>query len=194
MIDASRYDRELQREHELVLCQGHRVLWRLGEQLREEALDSIRWSAAGGVVGRTVKTALKSARQAVRHAENVVGTAKSVGYHATKPQNAPYIMRQGVRPSISGRLGEGVYVSDTVEGAIAEYNAHHPGLRLKPAVIEIEYYPGVNLKVTPPTRHYEGPLPFTQNADTLTAPSVRAGGTMNTVIRNGTAVPVRRAQ
>ncbi|HRZ46169.1 MAG TPA: Imm74 family immunity protein [Candidatus Paceibacterota bacterium] len=67
VIDASRYDRQLQREHELVLCQGHRVLWRFGEQLREEALDSIRWSAAGGVVGRAVGTAVKTARQAVRH-------------------------------------------------------------------------------------------------------------------------------
>ncbi len=67
VIDACRYDRELQREHDLILCEGHRVLRRLGEQLREEALDSIRWSAAGGVVGRTVKTALKSARQAARY-------------------------------------------------------------------------------------------------------------------------------
>ena len=64
VIDANRYDRELQRAHELVLCEGHRVLWRFGEQLREQALDSIRWSAAGGVVGRTVGTAVKTARQA----------------------------------------------------------------------------------------------------------------------------------
>ncbi len=70
VIDACRYDRQLQREHDLILCEGHRVLWRFGEQLREEALDSIRWSAAGGVVGRTVKTTLKSARQLVHHAHN----------------------------------------------------------------------------------------------------------------------------
>ncbi len=120
--------------------------------------------------------------------------AKNAGYHATKPQNAPYIMEQGVRSSAGGRLGEGVYVSDTVEGAIAEYNAHNPGLRLKPAIIEVEYTPGVNLKVTPPSQYYEGPLPFTQGAGSLTAPSVRVGGTVNTVIRNGTAVPVRRVQ
>lgn len=65
-IDACRYDEELQREHDLILCEGHRVLWRFGEQLRQEAIDYVRWSAAGGVVGRTVRTALKSARQTAR--------------------------------------------------------------------------------------------------------------------------------
>ncbi|HOX04744.1 MAG TPA: hypothetical protein P5555_21325 [Candidatus Paceibacterota bacterium] len=72
VIDANRYDRELQRAHELVLCEGHRVLWRFGEQLREQALDSIRWSAAGGVVGRTVGTAVKTARQAARYGHAAV--------------------------------------------------------------------------------------------------------------------------
>lgn len=58
----------------------------------------------------------------------------------------------------------------------------------------VEYSPGVNLGVSPPLRYYDGPLPFTQGEDSLTAPSVRPGGTVNTVIRNGTAVPVWRTQ
>ncbi len=55
VIDACRYDEELQREHELILCQGHRILWRVGEQLRQEALESVRWGVVGGVLGKTAE-------------------------------------------------------------------------------------------------------------------------------------------
>ncbi|GEM_PF-1380722 len=75
VIDASRYDAELQREHELILCEGHRVLWRLGEQLRQEALESVRWGAVGGALGKTVRAAVKSARQVVRHGHSVAKSA-----------------------------------------------------------------------------------------------------------------------
>lgn len=75
-IDACRYDEELQRKHDLILCEGHRVLWRFGEQLRQEAIDYARWSAAGGVVGRTVRTVLKSARQTARIGHNAHNVAK----------------------------------------------------------------------------------------------------------------------
>ena len=104
VIDASRYDRQLQREHELVLCQGHRVLWRFGEQLREEALDSIRWSAVGGVVGRTVGTAVKTARQAVRLAHNADKSETILVRHYTD-----IATRQSINES--SHLRAGTYVT-----------------------------------------------------------------------------------
>ncbi|HOX03245.1 MAG TPA: hypothetical protein P5555_13330 [Candidatus Paceibacterota bacterium] len=104
VIDASRYDRQLQREHELVLCQGHRVLWRFGEQLREEALDSIRWSAAGGVVGRAVGTAVKTARQAVRH-----------GHSATKAIPTPH------GPAVQAMTAEAQAALRQVQGGATVY-------------------------------------------------------------------------
>ncbi|HOX03243.1 MAG TPA: hypothetical protein P5555_13320 [Candidatus Paceibacterota bacterium] len=99
VIDASRYDRQLQREHELVLCQGHRVLWRFGEQLREEALDSIRWSAAGGVVGRAVGTAVKTARQAVRHGHSATKSGQCLLTAGTDFPNAGGVIRSFVQES-----------------------------------------------------------------------------------------------
>lgn len=79
--------------------------------------------------------------------------------------------------------------NDTPEGAVAEYMAHNPE-GPAPAVLQVQYDPGLNYQVSLPTApSTTGPLPLA--ADTITAPSVRASGTFNTIIRNGTATPVR---
>ncbi len=62
VIDACRYDQALQREHERILCQGHRVLWRVGEQLRDEAIESVKWTIVGSAVGSTLKAGCRMAR------------------------------------------------------------------------------------------------------------------------------------
>ncbi|MBP8261655.1 MAG: TNT domain-containing protein [Verrucomicrobia bacterium] len=86
VIDACRYDPQLQREHERILCEGHRVLWRVGEQLRQEALDSVRWYVIGGALGTTAKSIRRatlcrdSAVLPLRR--EVVGLAKFYPEHA----------------------------------------------------------------------------------------------------------------
>jgi hypothetical protein len=117
-------------------------------------------------------------------------TAAKIGYHATNPDNVGSILDNGFRDSQAGRLGGGgVYVNDTPEGAVAEYMAHNPE-GPAPAVLQVQYDPGLNYQVSLPTApSTTGPLPLA--ADTITTPSVRASGTFNTIIRNGTATPVR---
>lgn len=89
--------------------------------------------------------------------------------------------------SISGRLGGGgVYVNNTKAGAIAEYKAHNPNAP-DPAVLKVKYDQGRNYKIDPPPQKYTtGEIPL--NADTLTTESLRAPGTFNTIIRNGSAL------
>ncbi len=130
VIDASRYDRELQRAHELILCQGHRVLWRFGEQLREEALDSIRWSAAGGVLGSTIGTALKSARQLFRHTHNARDAAKRA--------TAQHVFWSGGRAAEDAARAfagahNGVVIGDTAAGrALAQATQGVPWSQARP--------------------------------------------------------------
>jgi hypothetical protein len=115
--------------------------------------------------------------------------ATQIGYHATDPANVDSILNGGLNNSAAGRLGgEGVYVNDTQEGAIAEYMARNPNGRA-PSVLQVEYNPGLNYTISPPPVGYTtGPLPFA--ADTLTTESVRLPGTFNTIIRNGSATVV----
>lgn len=80
VIDACRYDEGLQREHDLILCEGHRVMWRMGEQLRQEALDSVRWSVLGGAFGASAKTGFRGACTIAHYWHN----ARQVGKAATR--------------------------------------------------------------------------------------------------------------
>jgi len=75
VIDACRYDPQLQREHERILCEGHRVLWRVGEQLRDEALESVKWNLLGSV-GRAGRLGLGGACGIVHYGHTVAQTAK----------------------------------------------------------------------------------------------------------------------
>jgi RHS repeat-associated protein len=143
---------------------------------------------AGG--GADVDAALAELEAMSPEMAEEAATAAKIGYHATNPDNVGSILDNGFRDSQAGRLGGGgVYVNDTPEGAVAEYMAHNPE-GPAPAVLQVQYDPGLNYQVSLPTApSTTGPLPLA--ADTITTPSVRASGTFNTIIRNGTATPVR---
>jgi hypothetical protein len=117
-----------------------------------------------------------------------VSTTKKIGYHATHPEAANAIKKGGFKPGTKpGRLGSGgVYVNDTPEGAAAEFAHHNPGV--KPAIIEVEYEPGVNATATVPPRTYVTEHPL--DVESISAPSLRAPGTLNTNILNGSAKPI----
>jgi hypothetical protein len=84
-----------------------------------------------------------------------------------------------------GRLGSGgVYVNDTIEGAIGEFQYHNPGV--EPSVLGVQYDLGVNASAGVPPVNYVTELPL--NVDTISAPSIRVPGTTNTNILNGSAV------
>lgn len=103
-------------------------------------------------------------------------------------------MNTGLRPSGKGRLGKGVYVADTPEGAIAEFKHYYPDL--EPSIIKVEYNPGRNFDLTThqndlfkPTYGQGRRIAERTTYDTISFQSQR-GGTINTVIRNGSAKPV----
>ena len=107
------------------------------------------------------------------------------GYHATHPEAAEAILqggfRQGTKP---GRLGSGgTYVNNTPKGAIAEFAHHNPGVT--PKVLKVDYNPGTNASASVAPRNYVDQLPL--NVDSISAPSVRAPGTINTNVLNGSA-------
>jgi hypothetical protein len=114
---------------------------------------------------------------------------EGTAYRAIAPAYADSTAASGqfYRSGIPGRLGnDGVYASSTVEGAIAEFQAHNP--TIQPAVFEVKYPLGPTLKIDPPSGYFNSPLPFTQDANILEALSFRAPGTVNYLIRQG-AVP-----
>jgi RHS repeat-associated protein len=116
-------------------------------------------------------------------------------YRAVDPKYAQSTLDNGFyRSGSAGRLGnDGIYANSSVKGAVAEFQYHNPGV--SPTVFEVNYSAGSTLKVNPPSGNFyaESPLPFTQGANTLSAPSLRQPGTMNYLIRDG-AVPGRIIQ
>ena len=136
------------------------------------------------IILATVATDTEGAAPELLSAEDSL----QIGYHATAPANVDSILANGLYDSAGGRLGgAGVYVNNTPEGAIAEYMSV-PG-RPAPTVLQVQYSPGLNYTITPPPAGYTaGPLPFA--ADTLTTESIRLPGTLNTIIRNGSATVV----
>ncbi len=111
----------------------------------------------------------------------------STAYRAIDPKFAQSTLDDGFyRSGAAGRLGnDGIYANSSVRGAITEFQYHNPGV--KPTVFEVNYPAGSTLNVSPPTGNFyiESPLPFTQSANVLTAPSLRQSGTINYLIRNG---------
>jgi RHS repeat-associated protein len=118
-----------------------------------------------------------------------------MAYRAVDPKYAQATLDSGFYKSGSaGRLGnDGIYANSSVQGAVAEFQYHNPGV--SPTVFEVKYSAGSTLNVNPPAGNFyvESPLPFTQGANTLSAPSLRQPGTMNYLIRDG-AVPGRIIQ
>lgn len=58
-------------------------------------------------------------------------------------------------------------------------------------VFEVNYPLSTPLQINPPSGYFAQPLPFTQGANILVAPSVRAPGTTNLLIRQGARVGSR---
>jgi len=112
----------------------------------------------------------------------------NIGYHATSPGAAQSITQSGFQAGTRpGRLGSGgTYVNNTPAGAIDEFAYHSPGVT--PSVIRVEYNQGVNASAVIPPRNYVGQHPL--NVESISAPSIRAPGTVNTNILNGSATPV----
>ena len=107
---------------------------------------------------------------------------KRIGYHATTPSAAGAIKKDGFIQSSKGRLGgQGIYVNDSREGAIAEYRYHNPD-GPEPDVLKVEYEPGLEYRVKAKQGEASGGVPV--KADTLTTESLRASGTYNSIIRN----------
>lgn len=87
----------------------------------------------------------------------------------------------------AGRLGnDGIYVNSTIQGAIKEFQFHNPGMN--PSIFEVRYPLSRPLLINPPSGYFAQPLPFTQDANILSAPSLRAPGTTNLLIRTGAEV------
>lgn len=150
------------------------------------------WTYAGAAVGGGVLAGtgygINRAIQNLRSASSAAGNvSNNVGYHATYPEASDSILENGFRAGTKpGRLGSsGVYVNDTPEGAIAEFTHHNPGV--EPVVLRVEYNAGTNASAAVPPRTYVNELPL--NVDSISAPSVRAPGTTNTNILNGSAKP-----
>ena len=78
-------------------------------------------------------------------------------------------------------------MNNSVEGAIAEFSFHNPGV--KASVLKVEYKKGVDATTSVAPTKYVNTHPL--NVDSITAPSLRSPGTLNTNILNGTANPVR---
>jgi hypothetical protein len=115
-------------------------------------------------------------------------------YRAINPAYADTTEASGqfYQSGAAGRLGnDGIYANTTPEGAIAEFQYHNPGV--DPAVFEVQYPASPTLNISPPSGYFSSPLPFTGDANILAAPSLRAPGTVNMLIRNG-AVPGARIQ
>ena len=114
--------------------------------------------------------------------------ANSGAYRAINPAFAESTAANGFyRSGAAGRLGnDGIYANSTIEGAAAEFAHHNPGIN--PAVFKVNYPASTPLRIDPPSGYFNQPLPFTGGSNILQAPSLRAPGTTNLLIREG-AVP-----
>jgi len=169
---------------------------RIGEKLRSAAGQSVRLT---NITRRGPPEAVYNIEVHGSHTYQVSllgvlvhnSSAQSIvtGYHATHPQVAPLIRQNGFRPGTSpGRLGSGgTYVNNTPGGAIAEFAHHNPGVT--PTVLQVQYRPGINAATNVAPANYVNQLPL-NNVGSISAPSIRAPGTTNTNVLNGSVVPV----
>jgi len=116
---------------------------------------------------------------------------KTCKHKVLSPKPLVFVVAERVKSG--GQIAIGVlqsrnylYANSTPEGAIAEFQFHNPGV--DPVVFKVEYPVSSTLHIDPPSGYFNAPLPFTEGANVLTAPSLRAPGTINLLIRDG-AVP-----
>ena len=122
------------------------------------------------------------------YADDLAVAANSGAYRAINPAFAESTAANGFyRSGAAGRLGnDGIYANSTIKGAVAEFAHHNPGI--SPAVFKVNYPASTPLRIDPPSGYFNQPLPFTGGSNILQAPSLRAPGTTNLLIREG-AVP-----
>jgi RHS repeat-associated protein len=158
----------------------------------QETIKDAAWMALD--IALTVETG-GSAKTLTSFAARMKATNSggNVAYRAINPQFAESTAVNGFyRSGAAGRLGnDGIYANSTIEGAIAEFGHHNPGIT--PAVFEVRYPASTPLRIDPPSGYFNQPLPFTQGSNIIQAPSLRASGTTNLLIRDG-AVPGIRLQ
>ena len=113
--------------------------------------------------------------ESIPAAPTAVAARGGTAYRAVHPDFAESTVSNGFyRSGAAGRLGnDGIYANNTVNGAVAEFQYHNPGIT--PAVFQVRY-------------PLSTPL---QGANILVAPSVRAAGTINLLIRQGATVGSR---
>jgi RHS repeat-associated protein len=113
-----------------------------------------------------------------------------IGYRAIAAEYAESTALNGFyRSGSPGRLGgDGIYFNSSKEGALKEFFYHNPAGT--PALFEVHYPLSRPLLINPPSGYFKS-LPFTQDANLLMAPSLRAPNTMNFLIRSGDQVGKR---
>jgi len=145
----------------------------------------------GGALLRRAASGVDAATKVDRAGEATaeLATKGGVAFRAIDPQYAQSTAENGFY--LSGAPGHGIYANSTIEGAIKEFQFHVPDVI--PAVFEVRVPSGLRLQIDPPSGYFKQPLPFTEGANILEAPSVRAPGTINLLIRDG-ATPGARVQ
>jgi len=167
------------------------------EQIGSAVNFAIGMTAVGGVGGAVERGAVRvetgMASSSLRMETQLAAETEGLAYRAINPQFAESTAQNGFfRSGAAGRLGnDGIYANTSMEGAIAEFSYHNPGIT--PAVFEVKYPLSPTLRIDPPSGYFSQPLPFTGGANILEAPSLRAPGSVNFLIRDG-ATPGLRLQ
>jgi RHS repeat-associated protein len=154
----------------------------LSERVAEPMAEMAVGEGLGKVAAKGISVLMKSG------SSEGIGTA----YRAINPSYAESTVKNGFyRSGFPGRLGnDGIYANTTIEGAIKEFSFHNPNV--KPIVFEVKYPMSKPLNISPPSSTYfAGPMPFTEGANILAAPSIRQPNTMNLLIRQGAQVGAR---
>ncbi|GEM_PF-3467919 len=155
---------------------------------RDIAIDAGVGMLTAGVVrgGSKVVQSLRAAKPAGSATTSTASSnTTTVGYHATYPEAASSILESGFRMGTKpARLGTGgVYVNNSTTGAAAEFAHHNPGVT--PTILKVKYELGINGSSSVAPRGYVSSHPLDVNS--LSAPSLRAPGTINTNVLNGSA-------
>ena len=140
----------------------------------------------GFVMGFSIVLVIFAVSAAASAVASKVQAANAVGYHATKPEFASSIKKNGFRLSPGGRAGGGgVYVNNTKKGAIAEYWHYNPG-GSNPMVLKVKYNPGKQMSFVNLGDHIHSSI--LPDADTIIFESLRMPGTFNILVKNGSII------
>ncbi len=125
---------------------------------------------------------------ALLRSSGAVAAQEGLAYRAINSSFKESTLKNGFfKSGAAGRLGgDGIYANTTVEGAMAEFEFHNPGVQS--TVFEVRYPVSPTLKINPPSGYFSESLPFTKGVNILEAPSLRFPGSTNLLIRDG-AVP-----